>query len=249
MEKLANKVAVITGGNSGIGLAIAKQFRAEGARIAIFGRDEKTLKLASEELGSGTVAIQGDVTRLADLDRLYRETTERLGKIDILVANAGIATFTPIDNTTETQFDQISDINFKGAFFTVQKAVAHLNPGASILLVTSAANTLGRQSLSIYAATKAAVRSLARSFSADLLPRGVRVNALSPGPILTPIFDRLGMPKEQLEEVAQTFVEQNPMKRFGTAEEMAQAALFLASPASSYVAGAELVADGGFSQL
>ena len=249
MEKLANKVAVITGGNSGIGLAIAKQFRAEGARIAIFGRDEKTLKLASEELGSGTVAIQGDVTRLADLDRLYRETTERLGKIDILVANAGIATFTPIDNTTETQFDQISEINFKGAFFTVQKAVAHLNPGASILLVTSAANTLGRQSLSIYAATKAAVRSLARSFSADLLPRGVRVNALSPGPILTPIFDRLGMPKEQLEEVAQTFVEQNPMKRFGTAEEMAQAALFLASPASSYVAGAELVADGGFSQL
>ncbi len=249
MEKLANKVAVITGGNSGIGLAIAKQFRAEGARIAIFGRDEKTLKLASEELGSDTVVIQGDVTRLADLDRLYRETTERLGKIDILVANAGIATFTPIDNTTETQFDQISDINFKGAFFTVQKAVAHLNPGASILLVTSAANTLGRQSLSIYAATKAALRSLARSFSADLLPRGVRVNALSPGPILTPIFDRLGMPKEQLEEVAQTFVEQNPMKRFGTAEEMAQAALFLASPASSYVAGAELVADGGFSQL
>lgn len=249
MEKLANKVAVITGGNSGIGLAIAKQFRAEGARIAIFGRDAKTLKLASEELGSGTVAIQGDVTRLADLDRLYRETTERLGKIDILVANAGIATFTPIDNTTETQFDQISDINFKGAFFTVQKAVAHLNLGASILLVTSAANTLGRQSLSIYAATKAAVRSLARSFSADLLPRGVRVNALSPGPILTPIFDRLGMPKEQLEEVAKTFVEQNPMKRFGTAEEMAQAALFLASPASSYVAGAELVADGGFSQL
>lgn len=249
MEKLANKVAVITGGNSGIGLAIAKQFRAEGARIAIFGRDEKTLKLASEELGSGTVVIQGDVTRLADLDRLYRETTERLGKIDILVANAGIATFTPIDNTTETQFDQISDINFKGAFFTVQKAVAHLNPGASILLVTSAANTLGRQSLSIYAATKAAVRSLARSFSADLLPRGVRVNALSPGPILTPIFDRLGMPKEQLEEVAQTFVEQNPMKRFGTAEEMAQVALFLASPASSYVAGAELVADGGGSQL
>lgn len=249
MEKLANKVAVITGGNSGIGLAIAKQFRAEGARIAIFGRDEKTLKLASEELGSGTVVIQGDVTRLADLDRLYRETTERLGKIDILVANAGIATFTPIDNTTETQFDQISDINFKGAFFTVQKAVAHLNPGASILLVTSAANTLGRQSLSIYAATKAVVRSLARSFSADLLPRGVRVNALSPGPILTPIFDRLGMPKEQLEEVAQTFVEQNPMKRFGTAEEMAQVALFLASPASSYVAGAELVADGGFSQL
>lgn len=249
MEKLANKVAVITGGNSGIGLAIAKQFRAEGARIAIFGRDEKTLKLASEELGSGTVVIQGDVTRLADLDRLYRETTERLGKIDILVANAGIATFTPIDDTTETQFDQISDINFKGAFFTVQKAVAHLNPGASILLVTSAANTLGRQSLSIYAATKAAVRSLARSFSADLLPRGVRVNALSPGPILTPIFDRLGMPKEQLEEVAQTFVEQNPMKRFGTAEEMAQAALFLASPASSYMAGAELVADGGFSQL
>ena len=249
MEKLANKVAVITGGNSGIGLAIAKQFRAEGARIAIFGRDEKTLKVASEELGSGTVVIQGDVTRLADLDRLYRETTERLGKIDILVANAGIATFTPIDNTTETQFDQISDINFKGAFFTVQKAVAHLNPGASILLVTSAANTLGRQSLSIYAATKAAVRSLARSFSADLLPRGVRVNALSPGPILTPIFDRLGMPKEQLEEVAQTFVEQNPMKRFGTAEEMAQVALFLASPASSYVAGAELVADGGFSQL
>ena len=113
MEKLANKVAVITGGNSGIGLAIAKQFRAEGARIAIFGRDEKTLKLASEELGSDTVVIQGDVTRLADLDRLYRETTERLGKIDILVANAGIATFTPIDNTTEIQFDQISDINFK----------------------------------------------------------------------------------------------------------------------------------------
>ena len=247
--KLKDKVAVITGGNSGIGLAIAQQLSAEGAQTVIFGRNQETLDQAVEKIGNGTLAVRGDVAKLADLDQLYQQTAARFGKIDILIANAGIGLFTPIDSTTEEQFDQLSNINFKGAFFTVQKAGPYLNDGASVVLVSSAANQMGFADFSVYSATKAAVRSLARSLSAALLPRGIRVNVLSPGPIETPIFDRLSLPEEAKQELGKSFVEQNPMKRFGSSEEMAKAALFLASSDSSYVVGAELVADGGMSQL
>lgn len=247
--KLQGKVAVVTGGNSGIGLAIAREFTEQGADVVVFGRNPETLDEAVQSIGNGTLGVQGDVTRLDDLDRLYQETVARFGKIDILVVNAGIAKPAPLDLTDEALFDLTSDINFKGAFFTVQKAVPHLNDGASIILVTSAGNVKGLPNFSVYVATKAAVRSLARSFSAELLPRGIRVNALSPGPIETPIFGRMGLPEEAIEGIAAKMTEMLPIKRFGKPEEMAKAALFLASSDSSYVVGAELVADGGMSQL
>ncbi len=247
--KLQGKVAVVTGGNSGIGLAIAREFAEQGADVVVFGRNAETLDEAVRSIGNGTLGVQGDVTRLDDLDRLYQETVARFGKIDILVANAGIARPAPLDLTDEALFDLTSDINFKGAFFTVQKAVPHLNDGASIILVTSAGNVKGLPNFSVYVATKAAVRSLARSFSAELLPRGIRVNALSPGPIETPIFGRMGLPEEAMDGIAAKMTEMLPIKRFGKPEEMAKAALFLASSDSSYVVGAELVADGGMSQL
>ena len=247
--KLAGKVAVITGGNSGIGLAIAQEFTHQGANVVIFGRNAQTLDEASEHIGNGTLAVQGDVTQLADLERLYQQTIARFGKIDILVANAGVAKPAPLDLTDEALFDLTSDVNFKGAFFTVQKAVPHLNEGASIILTTSAGNVKGLPNFSVYVATKAAVRSLARSFSAELLPRGIRVNALSPGPIETPIFGRMGLPQEAVDGIAEQISAMTPIKRFGQPNEMAKAALFLASPDSSYVVGSELVADGGMSQL
>ena len=243
--KLKGKVAVITGGNSGIGLATAQEFKAQGAKVVIFGRTQKTLEDAVHTIGNGTLAVQGDVTQLADLDRLYQQTVERFGKVDILVVNAGIAKPTPIDQLDEAAFDQMSNTNFKGAFFTVQRALPHLNDGASIILVTGYNNQKGIPGYSVNSATKAALRSLARTFSAELLHRGIRVNALSPGAIETPILGKLGLSEEILESIPETI----PIKRIGTAEEMAKAALFLASKDSSYVVGAELVADGGRSQI
>ena len=243
--KLKGKVAVITGGNSGIGLATAREFKAQGAEVVIFGRTQKTLEVAVHTIGNGTLAVQGDVTQLADLDRLYQQTVERFGKVDILVVNAGIAKPTPIEQLDEAAFDQMSNTNFKGAFFTVQRALPHLNDGASIILVTGYNNQKGIPGYSVNSATKAALRSLARTFSAELLHRGIRVNALSPGAIETPILGKLGLSEEILESIPETI----PIRRMGTAEEMAKAALFLASKDSSYVVGAELVADGGRSQI
>jgi len=242
--KLKGKVAVVTGGNSGIGLAAAKEFKAQGAEVVIFGRTQKALDDAVQTIGDGTLANQGDVTQLADLDRLYQQTVERFGKIDILMANAGIAKPAPIEQVDEAAFDETSNTNFKGAFFTVQRALSHLNDGASIILVTGYNNQKGIPGYSVNSATKAALRSLARTFSAELLHRGIRVNALSPGTIETPIFGKLGLPVEPLK-----WAEHIPIKRIGTAEEMAKAALFLASSDSSYVLGAELVVDGGKSQI
>jgi NAD(P)-dependent dehydrogenase (short-subunit alcohol dehydrogenase family) len=242
--KLKGKVAVITGGNSGIGLATAQEFKAQGAEVVIFGRTQKALEEAAHIIGNGTLAVQGDVTQLADLDRLYRETVERFGKIDILIANAGIAKPVPLEQVDEAAFNETTNTNFKGAFFTVQRALSHLNDGASIILVTGYNNQKGIPGYSINSATKAALRSLARTFSAELLHRGIRVNALSVGTIETPIFGKLGLVVEP-----QKWAEQIPIKRIGTAEEMAKAALFLASTDSSYVVGAELVADGGRSQI
>jgi NAD(P)-dependent dehydrogenase (short-subunit alcohol dehydrogenase family) len=250
-EALNGKVAVITGGNSGIGLATAKEFQKNGARVAILGRDRKTLDATAREIGDGTLAIQGDVRNLKTLDRLFEAVGKHFGKIDVLVANAGIAKFAPVESLPEELFDELCDIHFKGAFYTVQKALPYLRDGASVILVSVAgAYTQGRVGTSIYAAAKAAVRSLALSLSVELLPRRIRVNVLSPGMIDTPIITREGgLPGASPEQLAAAITKLIPMKRRGTAEEMAKAMLFLASDDSSYCVGSELVADGGLTQL
>lgn len=247
--RLAGKVGVITGGNSGIGLAIARAFRAEGASVAIFGRDAESLEAAASELGSGTLAVQGDAAVPADLVLLCDRAAERFGGIDLLVANAGIvepATLAEVDPET---FDRTSDVNFKGVFFTVRAALPHLRRGGSVILVTSGSNQVGSPSAPVYAATKAAVRSLARSFAAEMVDRGVRVNALSPGFIDTPIFERSGMQGDAPEAFFESIERMIPMGRLGRPDEIAAAAVFLASDASSYVTGIELPAGGGLGQL
>jgi NAD(P)-dependent dehydrogenase (short-subunit alcohol dehydrogenase family) len=249
--KLQDKVAVITGGNSGIGLATARAFKANGARVVIFGRSRQTLDQAAEGMGSDVLSMQGDVRNLGDLERLFEQTAKRFGKIDVLVANAGIAKFAPVDVLSEELFDELSDILFKGVFFTVQKALPHMHDGASIILVGSAdSDKLGRIGTSIYSAAKAAVRSLARSMSVELLPRRIRVNVLSPGMTDTPIISREGGPPGMTpEQLAAVITSTIPLRRRGTSEEMAKAALFLASDDSSYCLGSEVLVDGGMTQL
>src|ERR1700674_3988539 len=202
MKRLEGKVAVVTGGNSGIGLASAKRLQEEGARVAIAGRSKKTLDEAVKTIGNGVLAVQADVSSLADIDKLYAEVSRKLGKIDILFVNAGIAKFAPFANTTETLYDEQFDTNIKGAYFTIQKALPYLNDGASIILNTSVVDSQGTPGASAYAATKAALRSLARTTAAELVGRGIRVNAVAPGPIITPIFGRTGLPKESVDEFA-----------------------------------------------
>lgn len=249
MGRLQNKVAVITGGNSGIGLATAKLFIEEGAKVAIFGRDQKTLDAAAAELGSKAIAVQGDVTNGADLDKLYAQTTTAFGKIDIVFANAGVALFSPFAQTEEQLFDMNMNVNVKGTYVTVQKALPVLNPNASIIFTTSVVNVKGFPGTSAYSASKAALRSLVRTLANELLADGVRVNAVSPGPIETPIFGRLGMAEDALKEMATGFENLVPMKRFGRAEEVAAAVLFFASDTASFITGSELAVDGGLSNL
>lgn len=249
MSKLSNKVAVITGGNSGIGLAIAKEFTEQNANVVIFGRNQDTLDKAISEISNGTLAVQGDVRNTPDLDKLFQLVKDKYGKIDTLVVNAGGAKMAPIEHVTEELFDEINDINYKGAYFTVQKALPLMSAGSSVTLISSVANIKGFAGMSVYSASKAAVRSLARTFAAELAPRGIRVNSLSPGPIDTPIFSRIGLPEEQIDDAKKSFVSQVPMQRMARPEEMASVALFLASEDSSYVNGADIAADGGLAQV
>lgn len=249
--KLQNKVAVVTGGNSGIGLAIAREFKSNGAKLVIFGRSRQTLDQAAQTLGGGVLAVQGDVRKIDDFDSLFEQTVKVFGEIDVLVANAGIAKFAPIETMPEQLFDELSDILFKGLFFTVQKALPHMRDGASVILVGSAdSDKLGRVGTSIYSAAKAAVRSLARSMAVELLPRRIRVNVLSPGMTDTPIISREGgTPGMTPDQLAAVITKTIPLGRRGTPEEMAKAALFLASDDSSYCLGMELMVDGGMTQL
>jgi NAD(P)-dependent dehydrogenase (short-subunit alcohol dehydrogenase family) len=249
MKTLDGRVAVITGGSSGIGLATAKLFKEVGARVAISGRNQKSLDAAVKELGAGVLAVRSDVTKLRDLDTLFNVVTKELGRIDVLFANAGIAKFASVSDVSEEAYDETFAINVKGVFFTVQKAIPFLNDNASVILNTSFVNQVGVPTTSVYAASKAAVRSLARSISAELAARGIRVNVVSPGPISTPIYGKLGLPAEAVEAFAANIVSQVPLKRFGKPEEVAQTALFLASSASSYVTGVELNVDGGLGQV
>jgi NAD(P)-dependent dehydrogenase (short-subunit alcohol dehydrogenase family) len=241
--KLAGKVAVITGGSTGIGLATARLFIAEGAHVFITGRRQAELDAAVRELGPMATGVQGDVSRLADLDRLYQTVREAEGRIDVLFANAGVGELVPLAELSEAHFDRIFGVNVRGLAFTVQKALPLLPDGASVILTGSVAGSNGGASFSVYNASKAAVRSFARSWTSDLKSRQIRVNVVSPGPIDTPILDPI--PKEAIAG----FIAQVPLGRIGRAEEVAQAALFLASSDSSYVTGIELFVDGGMGQV
>ncbi len=247
--RLEGKVAVVTGGNSGIGLAIARSFRDEGADVAILGRDPESLAVAASDLGPDALVRRGDVARRDDLVRLFADAAERFGGVDVVVACAGLYEPTAFEKVEEEDFDRSCDVNFRGAFFTVQAALPHLREGGSIVLVTSTANTAGVPGLSVYAATKAAVRSLARTLAVELQPRGLRVNALSPGMIDTPIFDRLGMSSEDRSRLERAMAPQIPLGRFGRPDEVAAAAVFLASDESSYITGVELPVSGGLGQV
>ena len=245
MKRLEGKVAVVTGGNSGIGLATAKRLQEEGARVAISGRSKKTLDEAVRTIGNGVVAVQADVGKLADVDRLYGEVSQKLGKIDVLFVNAGVVKFAPLAETSESTYDEQFDINIKGAYFTIQKALPLLNDGASIILNTSVADIKGTAGTSAYSATKAALRSLARTAAAELAERGIRVNTVAPGPIVTPIFGKTGLPQEAIDEFTTGITAKVPMKRLGQPEEIAGVVAFLASQDASYITGTELVVDGG----
>jgi NAD(P)-dependent dehydrogenase (short-subunit alcohol dehydrogenase family) len=250
MKRLEGKVAVVTGGNSGIGLAAAKRLQEEGARVAIAGRSKKTLDEAMIAIGKDVIAVQADVSIAKDLDRLYATVSQRLGKIDILFANAGIYKFAPFTATTEELYDELFDINARGVYFTIQKALPLLNDGASIIINTSVAGEIGVANGTVYAATKSALRSFTRSIAAELVDRGIRVNAVSPGPIETPAgFARTGLPKEQIDQFIQDVVAKVPMKRIGQPSEIASAVAFLASSDASFMTGAEITIDGGMAQI
>lgn len=253
-DRLAGKVALITGGNSGIGLAAAEAFLAAGARVAISGRDEATLASAEHALGPDhdggrVLAVRADASRLDDVDALMNAVAARFGRLDVLFVNAGIGQFAPVDQATEAHFDLLFDVNVKGAYFTVQRALPLLAPGASVIFNGSNSGLIGMAGASVYSATKAAVRSLARTLSADLTDRGIRVNVISPGPVTTPAYDRLGLPADVLAATTAGIQARVPLGRFAAPDEIANAAVFLASDESRFFVGAELVPDGGMSQL
>jgi len=245
MKRLEGKVAVITGGNSGIGLATAKRFLDEGAKVAISGRNQKTLEEAVKSLGNGTLALKADTAKLEEVEKFLGEVSKKFGKIDVLFVNAGVAKFAPL----QALFDEQFDINIKGAYFTIQKALPYLNDGASIIFNTSVAGSTGTPATSAYSATKAALRSLARTAAAELAERNIRVNAVAPGPIVTPIFGRTGLPQQVIDDWAKDLLGKVPMKRFGQPEEVAGVVAFLASNDASYITGVEINVDGGIGQL
>jgi NAD(P)-dependent dehydrogenase (short-subunit alcohol dehydrogenase family) len=249
MAKLDGKVAVITGGNSGMGLATAQRFVAEGAHVFITGRRQAELDAAVKQIGKNVTGVQGDVANLADLDRLYATVKERKGRIDVVFANAGAGEYATLGSITPEHFDKIFNINVRGLVFTVQKALPLLNDGGSIILNASIASIKGMEAFSVYSASKAAVRSFARSWTVDLKHRKIRVNALSPGPIDTPILNGLAATEDELGKLKANLAASVPMGRMGTSDEIAKVALFLASDDSSFVTGIELFVDGGMAQI
>lgn len=248
-QKLAGKIALITGGNSGIGSATAQRFVAEGAFVYITGRRQPELDAAVLALGSSVVGIRSDVSNLADLDQVVRTIKEQKGRLDVLFANAGIAELAPLNVVTEAQYDRQFDINVKGTFFTVQKALPLLADGAAIVVMGSIVGSKGLENNSVYSATKAAIRSLARTWTSDLKARRIRVNTISPGPIETPGLNGVLDTPEQVAQFKAQIVSAVPLGRVGDADEIAKAVVFLASDDSSYVTGIELFVDGGLAQI
>lgn len=247
MKRLAGKNALITGGTSGIGLAAAQLFQEEGAHVAVTGRNPTGLALARSVLGEGALIIASDAGRMLDI-RSLMETVERaLGHLDVLFLNAAVAKGASLEQVTESDFDHQMDVNFKGVFFALQEALPLLNPGASVIVTTSIANRLGTPNASVYAASKAALRSLVQSLALELIGRGIRINALCPGPIDTPMYEHMGLPPDFVRQRKIRIQERSPYKRFGTPEEAARVALFLACEDSAYVVGEEIVVDGGMS--
>jgi NAD(P)-dependent dehydrogenase (short-subunit alcohol dehydrogenase family) len=250
MEKFKDKIAVITGGNSGIGLATAKAFIHEGAKVIIMGRNSATLQQAVQTLGEYSLGVQGDVSNLNDLDRLYEKVNEVYGYIDILFVNAGVNRLGKIEEITENFFDEIINTNLKGAFFTIQKALPLMKDGSSIVLNTSAVAALGIPEISVYSASKAGLRSLVRTVSVELLERKIRVNAIAPGAVVeTSILSRYNIPQEKLVNLGSQCFNRIPAQRIGSVEEIAKAVVFLASDDASYIIGCELAVDGGMTQL
>jgi NAD(P)-dependent dehydrogenase (short-subunit alcohol dehydrogenase family) len=248
-KRLDGKVAVVTGGGSGIGLAAARRLAAEGASVFIAGRRRAELEEAAATIGHAATPVRCDVSDLADLDRLFAAVERQAGRIDVLFANAGVPTAAPLGGVAEAEFDRVFGINAKGLFFTAQKALPLLAAGGSIVLNASIAGSRGHPMLSVYSATKAAVRSFARCWAAELGPRGIRVNVVSPGLIDTPIFDDAGASREEVEGFKADVVAATPLGRIGTPDEVAGAVAFLASDESSYITGIELFVDGGEGQI
>ena len=249
MPKLDGKVALVTGGTSGIGLAAAKALAAEGAHTYITGRRERGLSAAVEEIGRNASGVRGDVSDVGDLERLYAQIRDEKGRLDILFANAGIAKYAALGKITEELYDSIFNVNVKGVLFTVQKALPMMPEGASIILNASVVGSKGLSSNSVYSATKAAIRSFARTWTTDLYDRRIRVNAISPGTIDTPGLNDLLASGEAGEQRRKMVASAIPLGRFGRPDEVAKAVVFLASDDSSYITGAELFVDGGFAQV
>jgi NAD(P)-dependent dehydrogenase (short-subunit alcohol dehydrogenase family) len=245
MQRFEGKVAMITGGNSGIGLAAAKAFAREEASVVITGRDEASLKRAEREMGGRVTALRADVSRLPEIDRAMSTIRERFKRIDALFVNAGIGKFVPFDQVTEELLDETVAVNLKGVFFTVHKALPLLLPGAAVVLNASINAHKGMPGTTVYGATKAAVVNLAKTLSADLVDRGIRVNSISPGPVESALLSRLGMSDEQLQQTQDWIKSQVVLKRFADPAEIAEAVLYLCSSASAYIVGTEIVIDGG----
>ena len=248
-QRVAGKVAVVTGGSTGIGLGTARRLAEEGARVFITGRRQAELDAAAEQIGANVTAVRGDVSDLADLDRLYTTIKDQAGRIDILFANAGGGEFAPLGEITEEHFDKAFNINVKGLLFTVQKALPLIPDGGSIILNASIVSIKGMPAFSVYSATKAAVRSFARTWTIDLKDRKIRVNAVSPGPIETPALDGLGSSPAEAEEFKANMAAAVPLGHLGQPEDIANAVLFLASDESRFITGIELFVDGGMAQI
>ena len=248
-KKLAGKICLVTGGSSGIGLATAQRFVAEGAYVFITGRRQGELDAAVALIGENACGIRGDVSKLQDLDRIYKTIEAEKGRLEVLFANAGGGSLAPLGQITEEQFDAAFNTNVRGLLFTVQKALPLMPGGASIILNASTAASLGTAAFSVYSASKAAVRNFARSWSLDLKGKQIRVNAISPGVVPTPGYDLLGLTQEQVAGFVGAQVQGIPLGRIGTPDEVAKAVVFLASDDSSYVTGIELFVDGGMAQV